>query len=253
MYRPREIAQRLGISPATLRLWSNRFDFLLSDAARRSTAGEASPAQRRYTDSDLQQLLRVKGLLAAGLTYEESRRHLASPPPEPNRWPTETSRSDPGSETEAGPTSPFREVITGNVERGVVPRRPARERDDAGWGPAPQRPEGSDLAGTPLSGERAASESTVQALQETLAAREKTIEALEDTLAAREKTIEALKDSLQFFSVYLQALQGQRLPPRPATPLLSEDPEEMDEQDASQGEPEPTGRPWWKRLLAPRG
>lgn len=69
MYRPREIAAELGISPSTLRLWSTRFAPLLSDGARKDDAGPT--AQRRYDDADLQTLRRVQDLLKQGQTYSQ--------------------------------------------------------------------------------------------------------------------------------------------------------------------------------------
>ncbi len=75
-YRPLELAQALGISSSTLRLWSNQFASLLSDLARKQSAG-APTAQRRYTEGDLDILTQAKELLTQGLTYEETRRRLA--------------------------------------------------------------------------------------------------------------------------------------------------------------------------------
>lgn len=82
-YRPMEIAQRLGISSSTLRLWSNQFAPLLSGQARKESAADgASVAQRRYTDGDLELLTLAKDLLAQGLTYEETRRRLKTAIPQ---------------------------------------------------------------------------------------------------------------------------------------------------------------------------
>lgn len=76
-YRPQEVADRLGISPSTLRLWSNHFASELSDQARKIAAGGAgSAAQRRYGDEDLDTLVKAKELLGQGLTYEETKRRL---------------------------------------------------------------------------------------------------------------------------------------------------------------------------------
>ncbi len=77
VYRPLEVAQRLGISPSTLRLWSNHFAPLLSAQARKAPIGAAAPAaQRRYTDQDVDLLTRARDLLSQGLTYEETNRTL---------------------------------------------------------------------------------------------------------------------------------------------------------------------------------
>lgn len=75
MYRPRDIALSLGISPSTLRLWSTRFATHLSESARKEFGGPTG--QRRYTDDDLTALRRVKGHLDQGLTYAETGQTLA--------------------------------------------------------------------------------------------------------------------------------------------------------------------------------
>ncbi|MGE5619978.1 MAG: MerR family transcriptional regulator [Sphingomonadaceae bacterium] len=87
LYRPQDIAAKLGIAPSTLRLWSARFAGQLSDAARKSPNGLAMPAaQRRYTDDDLEVLLKVKSLLGQGHTYQEVEHRLrALPPPTSGR------------------------------------------------------------------------------------------------------------------------------------------------------------------------
>ncbi len=91
VHRPREVAQKLGISPSTLRLWSNQFSHELSELARKEGSSGAGPtAQRRYTAEDLQTLAQVKELLAEGLTYEETRRKLRKQPAETGeKLPTE--------------------------------------------------------------------------------------------------------------------------------------------------------------------
>lgn len=68
--RPAEVAEQLGVSPATLRRWSQRFAAFLD-------LGEAaadSHAHRRYTEHDVAVLRQVKELLEQGWTYE----HVAS-------------------------------------------------------------------------------------------------------------------------------------------------------------------------------
>ncbi len=77
LYRPREIASELGIAPSTLRLWSVQFGNELSDPARKASVDNSAPwAQRRYTEEDLEVLLRVKAMLVQGLTYDEVKRRL---------------------------------------------------------------------------------------------------------------------------------------------------------------------------------
>ncbi|MHB0871753.1 MAG: MerR family transcriptional regulator [Chloroflexota bacterium] len=82
LYRPQDIAAKLGIAPSTLRLWSARFAGELSDAARKSPAGALGPAaQRRYTPEDLHVLFQIKGLLGQGNSYPEAKRLLQALPP----------------------------------------------------------------------------------------------------------------------------------------------------------------------------
>lgn len=71
-YRPKQVADQLGISPATLRLWSNKFESLLSPAAQRATTETGTSAQRRYSDQDVRFFTRAKQLLGEGKTYEET-------------------------------------------------------------------------------------------------------------------------------------------------------------------------------------
>ena len=71
LYRPREVAARLAIAPVTLRLWSSRFAAALSSSARPARTNRGYPAQRRYTEADLQALLCVRDLLKQGLTYDQ--------------------------------------------------------------------------------------------------------------------------------------------------------------------------------------
>lgn len=80
-YRPKEVADRLGISPSTLRLWSTHFASQLSEQANKlAPEGPGHAAQRRYTDDDIDTLTTVKQLLAQGLTYEEAKAKLRRRP-----------------------------------------------------------------------------------------------------------------------------------------------------------------------------
>ncbi len=76
--RPKDVCERLGISTATLRLWSTRFESHLSPSARASLTANGSPAQRRYTEDDLAVFVRAKSLLATGLTYDQTGIALAN-------------------------------------------------------------------------------------------------------------------------------------------------------------------------------
>ena len=79
MHRPGTVAQRLAISPATLRQWSNEFGASLSESARQTLTEAGTHGQRRYTDADIAILQRAKSLLAGGLTYNQVRDALAQP------------------------------------------------------------------------------------------------------------------------------------------------------------------------------
>jgi DNA-binding transcriptional MerR regulator len=76
MYRPKEVTERLGVSSATLRRWSDQFADYLSPSAGRSVNETGGATQRRYTDQDAQVLAAVKRLLDDGNTYEEVARKL---------------------------------------------------------------------------------------------------------------------------------------------------------------------------------
>lgn len=98
MYRPKEIADRLSISPATLRLWSNHFADLLSPSAQKQITGQGTSAQRRYTDHDITVFTKAKQLLSEGNTYEEVLRRLQEEPlDEPGEDVLEASRPAPDS------------------------------------------------------------------------------------------------------------------------------------------------------------
>lgn len=76
MYRPKEVTERLGVSSATLRRWSDTFTDFLSPTAGKSITETGGPAQRRYNDQDVIVLATVKRLLDDGNTYEEVARKL---------------------------------------------------------------------------------------------------------------------------------------------------------------------------------
>lgn len=71
--RPAEVAERLGVSAATLRRWSGRFgDYLdLRDGA------QESGSHRRYTVHDVETLGQVKARLEQGWTYEQVAEELS--------------------------------------------------------------------------------------------------------------------------------------------------------------------------------
>ena len=82
MHRPGEVAKQLQVSSNTLRLWSTNFAQHLSPSAQAAKTEKGGAAQRRYTDEDIQILVRAKGLLANGNTYEEVAELLSQPPTE---------------------------------------------------------------------------------------------------------------------------------------------------------------------------
>lgn len=70
-HRPKQVADQLQISPATLRLWSTKFSEVLSPSAQSATTEKGTSAQRRYTEEDVRYFHRAKQLLGEGKTYEE--------------------------------------------------------------------------------------------------------------------------------------------------------------------------------------
>jgi len=70
--RPKDMTSALGISAATLRLWSNNFAPVLSPAAQKARTETGGAAQRRYTEQDLKIFTKAKELLGQGKTYEET-------------------------------------------------------------------------------------------------------------------------------------------------------------------------------------
>lgn len=82
-YRPGDVAKQLEIAVVTLRVWSNEFAGFLSEGAQRSVSSDGKPAQRRYSDSDIDLLKRAKALLDLGSTFDEARRALVEAEPIP--------------------------------------------------------------------------------------------------------------------------------------------------------------------------
>ena len=69
---PRQAAELLGVSPPTIRRWSNCF--------ANSLSADASPERgrhRHYTEEDIEVMAKAKELLASGLTYERVAQLLA--------------------------------------------------------------------------------------------------------------------------------------------------------------------------------
>lgn len=76
--RPKDVTSQLGISAATLRLWSKHFGDYLSPGARASLTPQGTAAQRRFMEEDLAVFIRAKSLLDLGLTYEVVAEKLAT-------------------------------------------------------------------------------------------------------------------------------------------------------------------------------
>jgi len=71
-YRPGQIAQRLGVSPATLRRWSAQFAAYLSpDAGEAGQFDRGGYGHRRYSEDDAAILTLIKDLLTAGQSYAQ--------------------------------------------------------------------------------------------------------------------------------------------------------------------------------------
>ncbi|RME83436.1 MAG: MerR family transcriptional regulator [Caldilineae bacterium] len=75
--RPSEVAQRLGISPATLRRWSQQFGEFLSNNASTTGTGNSGRSHRRYSVEDVVVLERIQQMLQKGMTYESVREYFS--------------------------------------------------------------------------------------------------------------------------------------------------------------------------------
>jgi DNA-binding transcriptional MerR regulator len=71
---PQAVAKELGISPATLRRWSDEF----ADYLSRRVDTDKGKSHRRYTNLDMAALITIKELMNGGMTYEQVRQQLAS-------------------------------------------------------------------------------------------------------------------------------------------------------------------------------
>jgi DNA-binding transcriptional MerR regulator len=98
--RPAKVARELGVSPSTLRRWSQQFgDFLSPEAGNPSLQSTGRIAHRRYDSTDVETLERVRSLMQEGLTAEEIRTRLV-PDVAPEAQP-ETVDDNDGMEEEA--------------------------------------------------------------------------------------------------------------------------------------------------------
>ena len=117
--RPAEVSRELGVSPSTLRRWSQQFGDLLSpDAGHPGPQATGKTAHRRYSSTDVETLQRVRQLLQQGLTVEEVRGQLANAPgPAPS--------TEPDPEVEA----PAAELVSTEGQTLVLSPSPADEPD----------------------------------------------------------------------------------------------------------------------------
>lgn len=70
--QPGDVAGELRISTSTLRRWAKEFNAYLSKTAGKPSATAAGTAtHRRYTETDVAFLAKVKALLDQGMTYEQ--------------------------------------------------------------------------------------------------------------------------------------------------------------------------------------
>jgi DNA-binding transcriptional MerR regulator len=163
MYRPKEVAEQFGVTPATLRLWSTHFEDHLSPAAQRAMTENGGAAQRRYTDDDLRVLSRAKTLLATGFTYEEVKLRLGG-------IANEGVPGDTGGAADA-------------------PLAPAVARDEPTSAIDTTFPEPARLV-------IAALQESLQAKEETLGSKQETIAALTTTVAVLQEQLAGLKDEM---------------------------------------------------------
>jgi DNA-binding transcriptional MerR regulator len=76
--RPAEVSRELGVSPSTLRRWSQQFgDILSPEAGNLISQPSGKTAHRRYASTDVETLQRVRQLMQQGLTVDEVRTRLA--------------------------------------------------------------------------------------------------------------------------------------------------------------------------------
>jgi MerR family transcriptional regulator, light-induced transcriptional regulator len=66
LYSPAWVAQRLGVTPATLRTWHHRYEL--------GPTGRTSGGHRRYSQADLDRLDRMRDLTAGGIGVAEAAR-----------------------------------------------------------------------------------------------------------------------------------------------------------------------------------
>lgn len=93
-YDSHEATASLGISPETLRDWSERFGSFLSSTAQPQSTGRTNGTEQRYTENDIALLGQIKALLNNGHTYEQAQAMLNNSQPDnlPQRTPRRPAR-----------------------------------------------------------------------------------------------------------------------------------------------------------------
>ncbi len=101
--RPAEVSRELGVSPSTLRRWSQQFGDLLSpEAGNPDSQSSGKTTHRRYASTDVETMQRVRQLMQQGLTVDEVRTQLvADVAPVPGSAPATTSTPEPEQTEEA--------------------------------------------------------------------------------------------------------------------------------------------------------
>jgi MerR family transcriptional regulator, light-induced transcriptional regulator len=97
LYSPAWVAQRLGVTPATLRTWHHRYEL--------GPTGRTAGGHRRYSQADLDRLDRMRDLTTSGIGVAESARLSHRLPPTPGRVPDHARSSadiaPPGARVES--------------------------------------------------------------------------------------------------------------------------------------------------------
>lgn len=134
MHTTRQVADRLGMNPQTIRRWSDQYQAHMSAESRRAD-------QRQYTDDDLVLLWSVKRWREFGYSLEEIEQRIeagertSEPPPDP---PADSDQHrQPVTVPEAQHTAALAEIrrLNADVERLLIERDEAaskldRERGD---------------------------------------------------------------------------------------------------------------------------
>jgi DNA-binding transcriptional MerR regulator len=108
LYRPSEVAQKLGVSTPTIRRWATAFVDFLSMGANGSLADDGGHFERRYTENDVALLQRASALLGQGYTLTQTRQVLDDEP----RPIAKTAAHQIPSSSDSAAAAAMAEVIT---------------------------------------------------------------------------------------------------------------------------------------------